>query len=240
MSRVRKSAKFKSTVVLELLRGESAEELSRKYGITMAELSAWRDEFIENGIQGFKRNPEESKLAKAERRIGQLEMELVLVKKERTGGENKKELVAMLKEERYEKTGEPYPLSMVFRVVGCSSSTWYGKTSARKPEKRGPKPRMTDDEVLVAVKEAIEESPFVSEGYIKIWVRMRRIGRRASKDRVLRIMRENGLLSPYRHEKAAVKVRKHECNGCIERFHRTLRRPTKPSAGSWRTTTTCG
>lgn len=81
MSRVRKSAKFKSAVVLELLRGESAEELSRKYGITMAELSAWRDEFIENGIQGFKRNPEESKLAKAERRIGQLEMELDLVKK---------------------------------------------------------------------------------------------------------------------------------------------------------------
>ena len=78
MSRVRKSAKFKSTVVLELLHGESAEELSRKYGITMAELSAWRDEFIENGIQGFKRNPEESKLAKAERRIGQLEMELDL------------------------------------------------------------------------------------------------------------------------------------------------------------------
>lgn len=116
----------------------------------------------------------------------------------------------MLKEERYEKTGEPYPLSMVFRVVGCSSSTWYGKPSARKPEKRGPKPRMTDDEVLVAVKEAIEESPFMSEGYIKIWARMRRIGRRASKDRVLRIMRENGLLSPYRHEKAAVKVRKHE------------------------------
>ena len=81
MSRVRKSAKFKSTVVLELLRGESAEELSRKYGITMAELSAWRDMFLENGIQGFKRNPEESKLAKAERRIGQLEMELDLVKK---------------------------------------------------------------------------------------------------------------------------------------------------------------
>lgn len=69
MARVRKSAKFKSTVVLELLRGESAEELSCKYGITMAELSAWRDEFIENGIQGFKRNPEESKQAKANEAI---------------------------------------------------------------------------------------------------------------------------------------------------------------------------
>lgn len=44
MSNGRKSAKFKSTVVLELLRGESAEELSRKYGITMAELSATQEE----------------------------------------------------------------------------------------------------------------------------------------------------------------------------------------------------
>ena len=31
MAKRRKSAKFKSTVVLELLRGESAEELSRKF-----------------------------------------------------------------------------------------------------------------------------------------------------------------------------------------------------------------
>ncbi len=56
MANGRKSAKFKSTVVLELLRGESAEELSRKYGITMAELSAWRDEFIENGKQEYADN----------------------------------------------------------------------------------------------------------------------------------------------------------------------------------------
>lgn len=81
MAEKRRSAKFKTTVVLELLRGESAEALSRKHGVTLAEISAWRDEFIENGTQGFKRNPEESNLARAERRIGQLEMELDLVKK---------------------------------------------------------------------------------------------------------------------------------------------------------------
>lgn len=81
MVQTRKSAKFKTGVVLELLRGESAEELSRKYGVTMADISSWHDESIENGTQGFKRNPDESKLAKAERRIGQLEMELDLVKK---------------------------------------------------------------------------------------------------------------------------------------------------------------
>ncbi|HOD57495.1 MAG TPA: helix-turn-helix domain-containing protein, partial [Bacteroidales bacterium] len=68
-------------VVMELLRGETIEALSRKHGLTMAELSEWRDAFIANGMDGFKKKPEEAKLARAERRIGQLEMELDLVKK---------------------------------------------------------------------------------------------------------------------------------------------------------------
>ena len=77
----RKSASFKTSVVMELLRGETIEALSRKHGLTMAELSEWRDAFIANGMDGFKKKPEEAKLARAERRIGQLEMELDLVKK---------------------------------------------------------------------------------------------------------------------------------------------------------------
>lgn len=90
METKRKSAKFKAEVVLSLLRGESVEELSRKYGVTMADITQWRDEFVENGTQGFKKDPDEAKLARAERRIGQLEMELDLVKK-------KNELVAKLR-----------------------------------------------------------------------------------------------------------------------------------------------
>ena len=77
----RKSANFKTNVVMELLRGETIEALSRKHGLTMAELSEWRDAFIANGMDGFKKKPEEAKRARAERRIGQLEMELDLVKK---------------------------------------------------------------------------------------------------------------------------------------------------------------
>ena len=77
----RKSASFKTSVVMELLRGESIEGISRKHGLTMAEISEWRDAFIANGMDGFKKKPEEAKLARAERRIGQLEMELDLVKK---------------------------------------------------------------------------------------------------------------------------------------------------------------
>lgn len=90
MEKKRKSAKFKSEVVMSLLRGETAKELSRKHSITISEISGWRDEFVTNGKQGFKKDPEAAKLAHAERRIGQLEMEIELIKK-------KNELVARLK-----------------------------------------------------------------------------------------------------------------------------------------------
>lgn len=118
--------------------------------------------------------------------------------------------MSILSEEVYEKTGTKYPISMILRVVGCSSGNWYDKKVAGEPKKRGPKPKLTDEEALVAIRTAIEESPFVSEGYIKVWVRIRRKGLTVSKDRVLRIMNENDLLSPYRHDKATVRVRKHE------------------------------
>ena len=74
-------SKTKSSLVLELLRGSDIEVLSRRETITVSDLSSWRNEFIKNGEQGFKRNPEESKLLEAHRLIGQLQMELELRKK---------------------------------------------------------------------------------------------------------------------------------------------------------------
>ncbi|MCL4797513.1 MAG: hypothetical protein KJZ84_23315 [Bryobacteraceae bacterium] len=41
-------------VVLELLRGEDLESLSRKYAVTAATLSAWRDAFLASGEAGLK------------------------------------------------------------------------------------------------------------------------------------------------------------------------------------------
>ena len=79
MKQQRQTSKFKAQVVLELLKGETLEELSRKYAVTMAEINTWRDEFIQNGTDGFKRKPEDSKLSRAERKIGQLELEIELI-----------------------------------------------------------------------------------------------------------------------------------------------------------------
>jgi transposase len=75
------TTKRKVEVVLQLLRGEEIDLLSRKYEVTVADISLWREQFLNHGEDGFKRSPENSKLQKAERLIGQLQMELELIKK---------------------------------------------------------------------------------------------------------------------------------------------------------------
>jgi transposase InsO family protein len=55
---------------------------------------------------------------------------------------------------------------------------------------------MGDDELLAAIRRVLEDSPFVSEGHRKAWARLRREGVHTSRKRVLRLMREAGLLAP--------------------------------------------
>jgi transposase InsO family protein len=64
--------------------------------------------------------------------------------------------------------------------------------------KRGPKSKVTDDKLLELIKKTIEKSPFYGEGYRKIHAKIRASGVRVSRERVLRVMRMNGLLSPAR------------------------------------------
>ncbi len=61
---------------------------------------------------------------------------------------------------------------------------------------------MPGDGLLVAIRVAIRAvlaaSPFHGEGHRKVWARLRHGGVRTSKRRVLRLMREHGLLAPTR------------------------------------------
>ena len=43
------SARRKVSVVIEVLKGESLESLSRRHGVTAAKLSPWRDDFVAGG-----------------------------------------------------------------------------------------------------------------------------------------------------------------------------------------------
>lgn len=55
---------------------------------------------------------------------------------------------------------------------------------------------MPDPDLLAAIRREIVESPFVGEGHKKLTARLRLRGVRTSRKRVLRLMREAGLLAP--------------------------------------------
>ncbi|WP_419160971.1 transposase [Candidatus Palauibacter sp.] len=69
---------------------------------------------------------------------------------------------------------------------------------AAQPGKRGPKTEWSDEELVVEIRTVLSESPFVGEGHRKVRARLAAKGIRAGKNRVLRLMRENGLLAPVR------------------------------------------
>lgn len=54
VGRGRWSAKRKVGVVIDLLRGEDLEILSRRHGVTAATISSWRDAFLVGGEAGLK------------------------------------------------------------------------------------------------------------------------------------------------------------------------------------------
>ena len=54
---------------------------------------------------------------------------------------------------------------------------------------------MSDEELVRAIRQLLTDSPFHGEGYRKLWARLRFAGIRTSRRRVLRLMREHGLLA---------------------------------------------
>ncbi|MBX6723224.1 MAG: IS3 family transposase [Dactylosporangium sp.] len=94
-------------------------------------------------------------------------------------------------------TGRPYPVEMVCRWFGVARSTYYAwcKGHRRGGGKRGPKTPVSDEKLVAQIRDVIRSNPFHGEGYRKIRARL---GLRVSGKRVLRLMRENGLLAPVR------------------------------------------
>ena len=77
-------AKRKAEVVLRLFRGESMDDVSRSIGVPIHRLNEWREEAIFNLEEGFKQrvnDPKEAQLARAKEQIGELSMEVELLKR---------------------------------------------------------------------------------------------------------------------------------------------------------------
>src|SRR4051812_1067081 len=61
---------------------------------------------------------------------------------------------------------------------------------------------MADEELVRAIRRLLTGSPFHGEGHRKLWARLRFAGLRTSRRRVLRLMREHGLLAHQRAGRA--------------------------------------
>ncbi len=108
-------------------------------------------------------------------------------------------------------TKSAYGLKRVCKIWKISRATFYrhAKRAQAKTNKRGPKTPVSDSQLVDLIREDIERSPFHGEGHRKIHARLRHrknvvIGRQ----RVLRLMGENSLLSPYRTFQG--KAKKHD------------------------------
>jgi putative transposase len=100
-------------------------------------------------------------------------------------------------------TGKLYGIQRVCHAWEEPRSSFYGRkarsASPSLARKRGPKTTLSDDELLELIRFDLATSPFIGEGYRKVWARLRLAkGIPTSRKRVLRVMRENHLLSPYR------------------------------------------
>lgn len=111
-------------------------------------------------------------------------------------------------------TKHKYGIEMVCRVWKFPRSSFYQakKEQGVVKSKRGKRSKISDNQLLTAIKEDIKKSYFQGEGHRKIHARLRRsndlqIGR----NRVLRVMREHKLLSPYRN----IRVKENQHDGRI-------------------------
>lgn len=91
-------------------------------------------------------------------------------------------------------TGKIYGVQRVCFTWNFPKATYYYKKCHKKVTvRRGPQGFHTDSEILHAIKNILQLSPFHGEGYRKIHARLRMEGMRTSPKRVMRIMRENDL-----------------------------------------------
>jgi putative transposase len=98
-------------------------------------------------------------------------------------------------------TDRVYGLQRVTQIWSVSRATVYRHRqqpeaiARRRPGPLGP---MASEALVRAIRQLLQDSPFHGEGYRKLWARLRLAGIRTSRRRVLRLMRENGLLAHQR------------------------------------------
>lgn len=75
----------KAEAVVRVMGGEDPAEIAGELGVTVTDLSLWKDKFIKGGIEGIKRRAqdESQELQELRAKVGELTMQLELYRKNR-------------------------------------------------------------------------------------------------------------------------------------------------------------
>ena len=104
-------------------------------------------------------------------------------------------------------SGQRYGIRRVCQLWGVPRSSFHAAQApapdsampAASPARRGPKPAITDEALLAAIRRDLQTSPWTGEGHRKVRARLRvRDAIRVSRKRLPRVMREHAPLSPHR------------------------------------------
>ena len=204
--RRRMSAGRKQEAVLRLLRGEDLELVSRELGVTAAELSGWRDTFLAGGEAALKTRPADARdgeIGRLKEKVGD-DGQRAARSQDRADGDgapfSAAEVEAMSRQVS-PSTDQVYGLQRVTRLWGISRATLHRHRRPTKVVERkrpGPCGARSDEDLVAAIRQLLQDSPFHGEGYRKLWARLRFAGIRTSRRRVLRLMQAHDLLAPQR------------------------------------------
>ena len=111
-------------------------------------------------------------------------------------------------------TGRRYGIQRVCQAWERSRAALYARRTRAQsrrlgaaPGRRGPKPTLSDEQLLAAIRTDLVRSPFQGEGHRKVHARLRILDRiRVARTRVLRVMRAHRLLSPHRGRQGAAQA----------------------------------
>ena len=167
----------KREVVLRLLRDEPVQLLSRQLGVEIFRLEQWREKAIggiDASLKERKGDPVQAELDSAMKRIGELTMQVELLEaKTETLRPFGAAEVAAMSAATSPGTGSGLRPAAGLRRLGSGPLLVLRhdlRPARRAPpaKRRGPKPAISDQALLVAIEADLETSPWEGEGYRKV------------------------------------------------------------------------
>ncbi|MEX3605359.1 MAG: hypothetical protein VB142_00970 [Burkholderia sp.] len=169
-----------------MLRSESIDAVSHEVGVTLAEFEQWRELAlvgIEAGLKSRQTDPLKVKPEDAAHRVGELTMEVEILYMARERQERRPLIVwrSSTLSRAISTIGKPFGLQRVCQVLDFPRATIYAERartlsnvahSLLQWDARVPQPKMSDHELLEAIRADLARTPFVGEGARKVWARL--------------------------------------------------------------------